>query len=937
MSDQTIPSTSAAALFSGTALALCFATPSYAGDEILYAGVPDWVDEAVLERGEKGEGPAHLIYDQQHWLNDGVVTSYSDTASRIDNPQMLTENGTISLNWLPDKGDITIHRVEIVRDGNNIDVLEDAKFDVIRREQGLEQRLLDGELTATLAIPGLQVGDVLRVTHSITVDDQALGDEMQVLQFLGSEPWKVDFARTIVSWPAEEDIYWRAEERAGVAPPVSRNGINRIEVELPLAEAPDMPNDAPMRYRRPAVLRVGTYADWQKLSRTMEPHFTKAAVLQKDGDIVREARAIMAKTDDPLHRAALATQLVQDEVSYLMNGLDGGNYLPQTASETWEKRYGDCKAKSVLLHALLTEMGIASQTVLVHTRIGDAVPELLPVPGNFDHMIVRAMIDGQDYWLDGTSAATRLNNIDWIPPFHYALPLTAQGSDLVALGQRDQHTPNMVLDVVTDYSAGVDLPALYSLTAKLYGPQGAAFRQIADQNDEDALRNLGKRMLGREGGGVVSSVVVSYDDLDAVATLHITGVTPTDFEWQDGRLAVDGEIMPNPGFDASRAKPEWRDIPVATSGPMLMRVTGRMLLPGEGDGFSREGPHRIDTRFANRQLTITNSLDGPNYTGSVDVAQFLGEVAPDQLPDAKRSARKFSSQKTKLYAPDDVQWRWEIPEAQLVDRSEPIIAAYDAAIEFADDDDFGPLEQRASFLHDTYRFDDALSDLDTLVEKNTSAWVLGWRANVLYSLGRTEASLADLERAYELDPTNEIGMVLAERMAYAGQGQAAIDLMYELPVPNEERAYFAGILSIVTGLAGDVDGGLEIMADAVADQPQNETALNSDCWYRGLFDVAIEDALDVCTQAIERASNGANALDSRALVHYRMGDNDAALADLDSALELTPGLAASHYLRGAILLEQGEERGRDDIAIALRIAPEIVNWYKQHGIAPAMP
>ena len=912
-------------------MAVCLGAPASAGEEVLYDKTPSWVDEASLENAWVENSPSQLVADWQHWLEDGVVTTYADSAIRIDNPQSLMEQGTISLNWLPDKGDLTIHRVEILRGDQRIDVIgRGAEFDILRREQGLEQRLLDGQLTATLAVPGLQVGDVLRVTHSVTIDDQALGDEMQVLQFLGSEPWQVGFARARVSWPSDEDVFWGAEEHAGLSSPVTKDGVSIVEVKLPLSELPEMPYDAPWRYRRNPVLRVGTYADWHELSRTMAPHFREASEVTSSSDVAVQARAIMTKTKDPLHRAALATQLVQDEVSYLLNGLDGGNYLPQSAEDTWSKRYGDCKAKSVLLHALLNQMGIESQTVLVQTRGGDAIPELLPVPGNFDHMIVRAQIDGQDYWLDGTSAATRLANIGWVPSFHYALPLTESGSDLVQISQREQASPNVVMSLVTDYTAGIDLPALYTLQMELYGPQSAPFRKLVDENDEDSLRELAQNLS--EDGSAVSSVRVEYDDERAVGIIHVKGITSSDFEWKDGRLVFDADLKPEDAFNASRAKPEWREIPVVTSGPVRNRIVGEMILPTGMDSFVYEGPENIDASYANTRVVAANVLDGNRFSGEVEIVQKLGEIAADRLPEVKREVRRFASQESRLFAPENVVWRWQIDGEEMDKRSQPILAAYSAAIDFAEDDDYGPLGERAGFLHDIYRFEDALADLDVLVEENTSAWVLKWRSNVLHSLGRSEASLIDLQRAYDLEPDTDTALLLGERLAYAGRAPEAIELLESLPISDEDSAYFAGTYATVTGLSGDVPDGLAIMAEAVAERPLNETALNSDCWYRGLFNTGLDGALEVCTRAIERASNSAPMLDSRAMVHYRMGNLEAALEDLDSALELSPGLAASHYLRGIILLEKGDRAGRDEIGIALRMAPELRAQYELHGL-----
>jgi hypothetical protein len=507
-----------------------------AGDKVLTGTTPDWVSPASLVGVDVEKGPTELISDSQHRMEKGVVHSYYDTAVRIDNSQTLMEQNTVSIGWLPDKGDLTVHRLEIYRDGSTVDLLKDgAEFDVIRREQGLESRLLDGELTATLAIPGLRVGDVLRTTYSVSVDDQALGDEVQVLQYLGSKPWRVGMGRTIVSWPEGDQIFWRAEQNAAAGEPEARDGYRYLSISLPLPEPKEMPRDAPSRYNRPTVLRVGSFTDWTELSRVMAPHYARAAEVQVGGGVAGQAAAIMRETSDPLERAALATRLVQDKVSYLLDGLDGGNYLPQDAEFTWEKRYGDCKAKSVLLLALLQRMGIDAEPVLVATRGGDALPDLLPVPGDFDHVIVRARIADVDYWLDGTSAATRLANIGDVPPFHYVLPLRAGGADLLPMSQRDKAVPDMHVTATVDHSAGIDLPQLFTIAFDVSGAAGARVEAMADANDLELRRRIASSFTENNGfeGGVVTAFDISYDKENAVGRLVVRGVSPPSFIWQD--------------------------------------------------------------------------------------------------------------------------------------------------------------------------------------------------------------------------------------------------------------------------------------------------------------------------------------------------------------------------------------------------------------------
>lgn len=308
------------------------------------------------------------------------MVSYRDRAVRIDNSAALDSEGTLNLTWSPDKGDLRIHRLEILRDGETIDlVASGVEFEVLRREQGLEQRLLDGRLTATVAIPGLQEGDVLRLAHSTTLADQALGDEMQEAQYLPALPFRVGRGRAIISWPRDSDVMWQAGPDLDLAEPTERDGYRWLTAEFPLPKRAETPRDAPSRFRRAQMVQVGTFADWSEMSRVMSPHYQKAALLDSGGEIAGQVAKIVQATDDPLDRMVRATRLVQEEVSYLLNGLDGGNYLPQDASDTWEKRYGDCQAKSVLLVAMLRQMGIDADPVLVATNGGDAAPGLLPI------------------------------------------------------------------------------------------------------------------------------------------------------------------------------------------------------------------------------------------------------------------------------------------------------------------------------------------------------------------------------------------------------------------------------------------------------------------------------------------------------------------------------------------------------------------------------
>ena len=188
--------------------ATALAGPAWAGEQVLYEPAPAWVEPADFAAAVKGSQDVVLL-DRQRFLDAGTLHSYEDVAVRLKTPEAVRQLNTLAIRWQPDKGDLYFHKLEIVRPGETIDVLgEGAQFTVMRRETGMERRELDGSLTASLSIPGLRLGDILRISRTITLRDQALGDEMQLTDGLVAGSDEVGMARQIVSWPVGQDLHW---------------------------------------------------------------------------------------------------------------------------------------------------------------------------------------------------------------------------------------------------------------------------------------------------------------------------------------------------------------------------------------------------------------------------------------------------------------------------------------------------------------------------------------------------------------------------------------------------------------------------------------------------------------------------------------------------------------------------------------------------------
>ncbi|MBC7042391.1 transglutaminase, partial [Salmonella enterica subsp. enterica serovar Enteritidis] len=108
--------------------------------------------------------------------------------------------------------------------------------------------------------------------------------------------------------------------------------------------------------------------------------------------------------------------------------------------------------------------------------------------------------------------------------------------------------------------------------------------------------------------------------------------------------------------------------------------------------------------------------------------------------------------------------------------------------------------------------------------------------------------------------------------------------------------------------------------------------MNARCWAKGTRSVMLDTAVKDCTRAVELSEDSTAALDSRAMVWFRLGRFEDALGDLDAVLAAEPGQASSRFLR-AIVLQQlhRDAEAASELKIARRITPSVDRHYARYG------
>lgn len=908
--------------------------PAWASETPRYEPAPAWVLPAPPIKPGGAGLPFFALEDQQTRIADGVVWSYRELGTRAISADALARMGAITLNWQPFHGDLIVHRVDIVRDGQHIDVLKTGqKFNVIRRELGLEALEMNGILTATLQVEGLRVGDVLDVAYSVLVKDPALKGGVQANAVALPEPFKVDYARARLMWPSGSQIQWKGYPIGLKAAESDVGGWHEVNFTLPAPKQPDMPADAPQRYQPIPAIEASSFAGWPAVSAVFAPLYQTQGLIAPGSALAQEVAKIRARESDPRRRVAAALSLVQDRIRYFADGMNGGNYVPQSPERTWSAGYGDCKAKTLLLLAILHALDIEAEPVLANIGQGDLVAVRLPSPEAFNHIFVHARVAGEDLWLDGTGRGGRQEDMGDPPDFYSVLPVRDGGASLLKLPTKAPARPTRTTTIDIDESAALGVGAPFTATVVMHGAAADALHSAVAQLDNENLLALAHASLGGVAGpnAVVATQKFDFDPEAGTVTISVTGIARPGWRRQDHAYRLrPPSTLSSFNLNADRARPAWKDIPVALGSPGYAVVITHLRLPDSGRGITLEGDGGMDLDVAGRHYVRKATLAGDLLTVEERSTSSGEELPAAELPAMRAKLAAFQGRTLRLATGPDYAPPYEQVSAAVQAHKLDRLAALYATIIAVKPDDPSRYLNRAVFYVTSFQRELALADLDKAVSLDASAATLLRRASLLEVMGQKDKAATDLQAVLGLDPSSKVALTqLGFLQIDAGRKDDALaPINQHLESADEDKPDWEAVMAELLARAGDADGAIAAIDKAIAVKSADAQFLNQRCWIKGTLAVQLDSALPDCTRAIELTENNTAALDSRAMVYFRLNRLSEALADLDAALDRNPGQAGSLYLRAAIERKMGKAESADkDAAAARLISPRIDEDY----------
>jgi Domain of Unknown Function with PDB structure (DUF3857)/Transglutaminase-like superfamily len=346
--------------------------------------------------------------------NANALVVFEETRTVFDETGEFTSTEHALVKVLTDKGKQTFatrklpyHRrystVKVVlarvikKDGRVVPVPPESIKDGTMEETQSMNILDENFRRLSVVFPGVEVGDSIEMTIETHSKPLIQGHYNDLTLFQSTEP--VLRKDVTVEGPASKPLRYVvrdgrlefSQQKTGdkVIYRWRASNLPKIEEELAMASIADL------------ATRViaGTFKDWQELSRYGE----SLNVGKVDSNEAMKAKVVELTKDCATKEDKILAifRYVSQKIRYMGSSMDLGAFIePHQATYTFEKQYGVCRDKSILMMAMLREIGVKAYDAMINvSRSTD--PEIPII--FFEHAICGVVMDdGRIVYMDPT-------------------------------------------------------------------------------------------------------------------------------------------------------------------------------------------------------------------------------------------------------------------------------------------------------------------------------------------------------------------------------------------------------------------------------------------------------------------------------------------------------------------------------------------------------
>jgi hypothetical protein len=403
------------------------------------AQVPEWVKPISFEpldrrNEEDDENMRYLLIDFQINLDEN--TRLTHVAKALITSEAVQQESLIEIEFDPSYESIILHSLCIHRDSQCIDKIFSSQKQIIQPERDIDDYQYSGRKAWMMFLDDVKTGDVVEYSYSRVGQNPVFQEHYNETFFLQTSiPITHGVYRMIGS--QNRVLHFKAHETTlfpvhDICPDSRREWSWEVFDVKPY----QMDSSTPSWHLGAPVLQVSEFANWSEVARWGHELFSLPNSYSPEIQQLVDGWKKECSNDD--EQIIRALRFVQKEIRYLGIEMGAGTHKPADPNVVLQRRYGDCKDKTLLLRALLALMNINSQPVLVSSSLRDHLGDWHPAVNVFDHVILQIPHDGDFLWIDPTLSNQECCNLEDNICGHFGkgLVLDPQSTDLTEMHRR---------------------------------------------------------------------------------------------------------------------------------------------------------------------------------------------------------------------------------------------------------------------------------------------------------------------------------------------------------------------------------------------------------------------------------------------------------------------------------------------------------------------
>ncbi|RYE23803.1 MAG: DUF3857 domain-containing protein [Sphingobacteriales bacterium] len=494
-------------------LCICFTTQSSATPTINVSATPSWVLARQPDfkkqppKKDIGNGAYLSLYDEQ--MNTALEWRYQHWIKKIVNEAGVQENAEFSVDFVADYQTVYFHEISIIRDGEKINKLKKSEIRVVNNES-LSDHQVNGAFQAIVILEDLRRGDEIECSYSV-VGRNPIYQHVYTDRFAAASSEPITNCYTSIISPASKKLYFKAHNNAEQPKLIQQESNNIYDWPVIQLNPYDFGGSVPSWYTGYPYVEVSEYSSWQQVATWATGIMNNYNYPVSPG---MKQKIDKWKSETKTHDgfAEKALRFVQDDVRYLGIEIGVNSHKPHPPAETFSKRYGDCKDKSILLVTLLRSQGIRAYSVLVSTDLKEHINEHLPSPSLFDHVIVKAIIGDYTLYLDPTISMQRSKIIEAQLP-NYGAVLTIDSNTLAPENVPKQNTGQSDITEIYSVSRDNNTPSTLKVSSVYYGSAADYIRSMFNERSmKDVEKYYEKYYANLHSSIKMGTDGITYDD-----------------------------------------------------------------------------------------------------------------------------------------------------------------------------------------------------------------------------------------------------------------------------------------------------------------------------------------------------------------------------------------------------------------------------------------